>query len=268
MENRKHCPKGSVPVVKRAKHCFTLIELLVVIAIIAILAAILLPALNSARERGMSASCINNMKQTMMGTLAYASDHNDSVILKSQDGHNTILWNVPFNRSPYQVANYKNSYYTAETVRCPRVQKPVAEVKADGGSVNHDQNKAYYAVAYQIAKSKLPSRDQSGYSADGCATTISGGGVALDLKKVKSASATFVFGESYRPGNSDFHYWGGFDGTVNLWYLAHNDRMTNGWADGHVSQESLGYYSALKGEGVLDSNAKSMFNSRLAVVNL
>ena len=57
------------------KSTFTLIELLVVIAIIAILAAILLPALQSARSRAQATSCLNNLKQ--MGTVArsYTDDH-------------------------------------------------------------------------------------------------------------------------------------------------------------------------------------------------
>ena len=59
------------------KRNFTLIELLVVIAIIAILAAILMPALSSARERGRSASCISNIKQSSAAMALYGDDHEE-----------------------------------------------------------------------------------------------------------------------------------------------------------------------------------------------
>ena len=71
---------------------FTLIELLVVIAIIAVLASILLPALNKTMEKGRSISCVNNLKQLGIAMLMYTDDYDNFFPIKAAGAEHRFCW--------------------------------------------------------------------------------------------------------------------------------------------------------------------------------
>src|SRR5882757_8007020 len=74
------------------KRGFTLIELLVVIAIIAILAAMLLPALAKAKAKAQAIVCMGNVKQLTLGTTLYAMDNSDGLPQTGQNPAGLDFW--------------------------------------------------------------------------------------------------------------------------------------------------------------------------------
>jgi prepilin-type N-terminal cleavage/methylation domain-containing protein/prepilin-type processing-associated H-X9-DG protein len=118
--------------VKRSRYGFTLIELLVVISIIAVLAALLLPALARAKLKAKSTHCLSNLKQIGVGCAFYELDNNDALPETSHQGASWIgklavygLTNVylcPLDTNHLRIASYAiNDFLTPAPFGAPQL---------------------------------------------------------------------------------------------------------------------------------------------------
>ncbi|MBO7153919.1 MAG: prepilin-type N-terminal cleavage/methylation domain-containing protein [Lentisphaeria bacterium] len=236
---------------ERKQYCFTLIELLVVIAIIAILAAILMPALSSARARAKTSTCQNNLKQIGLAMTQYAIDAKDVAWLWYPGGDpfateglslfQLVSYNYLHNtlsgyRTPGQkvcrnyITEWKKSFF------CPSSSAP------DWDSIKN-KNRSY--STFNSPKYHWLTPGDTDYKK--IVTTDNWNdcmGTGLPLASFKNASNTICVTETALSGiNNGKPYapsWKCYPSTSPALYPNHNGRFAALWLDGHADLNQIG----------------------------